>query len=84
MGKNISANKVSLKYLFNKQNKGLYIPSYQRNYAWTEENIKKIFNDLLEHYETNKDKDYYMGNIIIKEKKHEGKLFMRLLMVNKD
>ncbi len=68
MAKNITANETSLSYFLG-ENKGLYIPSYQRNYAWTKENAVQLFNDIVESFIENKDKDYYMGNLIVKERK---------------
>ncbi len=65
---NISAEEQSLEYFLSSNRGGLYVPSYQRNYAWEEKNIKKLYFDLMESFEENPNNDYYMGNIILKNK----------------
>ena len=39
------------------------IPLYQRLYAWEEDQIKQLMDDL--YYSFEKNKDYYIGNIIL-------------------
>ena len=41
------------------------IPLYQRLYAWEEDQIKQLMDDLYYSFEKDKDKDYYIGNIIL-------------------
>lgn len=44
------------------------IPDYQRNYAWKEENIETLINDL------NEERDgYYLGNFIVTESDNRNK-----------
>ncbi|WP_120824111.1 DUF262 domain-containing protein [Helicobacter pylori] len=41
------------------------IPIYQRPYQWTEENCKKLLDDLLSSYECYKDSDYFCGSLVL-------------------
>lgn len=44
--------------------KGIFkIPSFQRDYSWTKENINILFDDLLAEME--KKEDYHLGNITV-------------------
>lgn len=46
----------------------LTIPSYQRPYAWSEKNVKQLFDDLIIAMEQSKS-EYRLGNLIIHYKK---------------
>ncbi|OOQ21390.1 hypothetical protein B0X58_04240 [Helicobacter pylori] len=54
-------------YLKDTLKKGLYhqIPIYQRPYQWTEENCKKLLDDLLSSYEYYKESDYFCGSLVL-------------------
>ncbi|GAA8113811.1 DUF262 domain-containing protein [Helicobacter pylori] len=41
------------------------IPIYQRPYQWTEENCKKLLDDLLSSYEYYKESDYFCGSLVL-------------------
>ncbi|WQU08628.1 DUF262 domain-containing protein [Helicobacter pylori] len=41
------------------------IPIYQRPYQWTEENCKKLLDDLLSSYECYKGSDYFCGSLVL-------------------
>ncbi|GAA8308742.1 DUF262 domain-containing protein [Helicobacter pylori] len=41
------------------------IPIYQRPYQWTEENCKKLLDDLLSSYEYYKESDYFCGTLVL-------------------
>ncbi|GAA7454584.1 DUF262 domain-containing protein [Helicobacter pylori] len=41
------------------------IPTYQRPYQWTEENCKKLLDDLFFSYECYKDSDYFCGSLVL-------------------
>ncbi|WP_120862680.1 DUF262 domain-containing protein [Helicobacter pylori] len=41
------------------------IPIYQRPYQWTEENCKKLLDDLLSSYECYKENDYFCGSLVL-------------------
>ncbi|WRC15055.1 DUF262 domain-containing protein [Helicobacter pylori] len=40
-------------------------PIYQRPYQWTEENCKKLLDDLLSSYECYKESDYFCGSLVL-------------------
>ncbi len=76
MSKNIFAEEQSLDFFLTDNRRGMYIPSYQRNYAWEKENIEKLYFDLLEAFEDDSENDYYMGNIILKDREDkENKIY---------
>ncbi|MCQ2668362.1 DUF262 domain-containing protein [Helicobacter pylori] len=41
------------------------IPIYQRPYQWTEENCKKLLDDLFSSYEYYKESDYFCGSLVL-------------------
>ncbi|GAA9832916.1 DUF262 domain-containing protein [Helicobacter pylori] len=41
------------------------IPIYQRPYQWTEEDCKKLLDDLLSSYECYKESDYFCGSLVL-------------------
>ncbi len=41
------------------------IPIYQRPYQWTEENCKKLLDDLLSSYECYGESDYFCGSLVL-------------------
>ncbi|GHR27828.1 hypothetical protein VN1251_01220 [Helicobacter pylori] len=41
------------------------IPIYQRPYQWTEENCKKLLDDLLSSYECYKESGYFCGSLVL-------------------
>ncbi|WP_120933589.1 DUF262 domain-containing protein [Helicobacter pylori] len=41
------------------------IPDYQRPYQWTEENCKKLLDNLFFSYECYKDSDYFCGSLVL-------------------
>ncbi len=67
MDKNLEASTKNLSMLFEKR-EGIEIPIYQRSYSWTKENAETLINDLFESYENENHLQYFLGNIIIKEK----------------
>ncbi|MDM5299997.1 DUF262 domain-containing HNH endonuclease family protein [Bacillus pumilus] len=40
------------------------IPEYQRPYAWSEEQIQTLFDDLVEYTENNNESTYFLGTIV--------------------
>ena len=54
--------------LFNNENKCKYIiPIYQRNYAWGDDEISSLLQDIKNACEKNKkqDKNYYIGSLVV-------------------
>ncbi|MFP6204339.1 DUF262 domain-containing protein [Helicobacter pylori] len=41
------------------------IPIYQRPYQWTEENCKKLLDDLLSSYEYYEESNYFCGSLVL-------------------
>lgn len=61
----IEVNKQSVKQLLEtgKVNKFI-IPEYQRPYAWSDEQIQTLFEDLVEYTENNNESTYFLGTIV--------------------
>ncbi|MCR8613412.1 MAG: DUF262 domain-containing HNH endonuclease family protein [Mycoplasma sp.] len=58
------AQKLTMSQLIFKEGYSFSIPSYQRDYKWgVEENISKLFNDLLQR--TKDKKTHYLGSIAV-------------------
>lgn len=47
------------------------IPIYQRNYAWTIEEVNQLLHDIKDMQETKSDKNYYIGTLVVS--KQNGK-----------
>ena len=59
---------LTISDLFNDENKCNYIiPIYQRNYAWGDDEISSLLQDIKNACEKNKeqDKNYYIGSLIV-------------------
>ncbi|XKE94427.1 DUF262 domain-containing HNH endonuclease family protein [Metaplanococcus flavidus] len=71
MATTIEVNKQSVKQLLEtgKVNKFI-IPEYQRSYAWTDEQIQTLFEDLVEYTENNSESTYFLGTIVSYENEH--------------
>ena len=65
MATTIEVNKQSVKQLLEtgKINKFI-IPEYQRPYAWSDEQIQTLFEDLVEYTENNNESTYFLGTIV--------------------
>lgn len=65
MATSIEVNKQSVKQLLEtgKVNKFI-IPEYQRPYAWTDEQIQTLFEDLAEYTENDTESTYFLGTIV--------------------
>lgn len=75
----ISVDKRSVKQLLESgKNKRFVIPEYQRPYAWTDEQIQVLFDDLTEYTHNNTDDDdnpYFLGTIVSYENEdHEQEI----------
>lgn len=69
MSTNIEVNKLSVKELLaTGKKKKFVIPEYQRPYAWTEEQIQTLFDDLVEFAENTQgqeeEESYFLGTIV--------------------
>lgn len=50
------------------QDKFFEIPPYQRLYEWESAQIEELLNDIQKAFETNKEKEYFIGNITTSKK----------------
>ncbi|GAA9703519.1 DUF262 domain-containing protein [Helicobacter pylori] len=63
---NIEGEAYQLKDILATEFEAYYqIPIYQRPYQWTEENCKKLLDDLLSSYECYKESDYFCGSLVL-------------------
>lgn len=68
MATTIEVNKQSVKQLLETGKKQRFvIPEYQRPYAWSEEQIQTLFDDLVEYTENNNESTYFLGTIVAYE-----------------
>lgn len=64
MSKKISGSEYPLHKIFSSEFE-YHIPSYQRPYAWTEEETSVLFDDLYDFYTTEEDDNYFLGSIVL-------------------
>ncbi len=65
MSAKIEVNKKSVKELLESgKERKFIIPEYQRPYAWKDEEIKVLFDDLVEHTENDSENNYFLGTIV--------------------
>ena len=65
MATTIEVNKQSVKELLGSgKNQKFVIPEYQRPYAWSDEQIQTLFDDLVEYTENNNESTYFLGTIV--------------------
>lgn len=58
----LSAEQKNLSKLFT-QREQYVIPDFQRPYSWTKDQCQKLYDDLVDAY--NDERDYFLGNIIL-------------------
>ena len=58
---------IELKTVGEILNKEFIIPTYQRGYRWTHQNINDLLNDIKEHYDNRKENPYCMQPIVVKK-----------------
>jgi hypothetical protein len=72
MSENIAPKYYNLKELFSSDSYA--IPIYQRNYAWREAEITQLIQDIVDYAKKNSNSNYYIGTLIVWERKNEGKI----------
>ncbi|MBQ2175192.1 MAG: DUF262 domain-containing protein [Alphaproteobacteria bacterium] len=72
MSNSINGKEYSLSKIFSKSFE-FHIPSYQRPYAWTEDETNLLFDDLYDFYSNSKEENYFLGSIVLV--KDEDKAF---------
>jgi len=45
------------------------VPSYQRHYVWTEDNVNALLDDVKDNYIEREDDEYFLGSYIIQKRK---------------
>ncbi len=53
------------------------IPTYQRPYAWTDEEAAELFDDLHDFYQREREETYFLGSIVLI--KNEGKPYAEVI-----
>lgn len=53
------------------------IPIYQRNFAWSEGEIRQLILDIFDYSIDNSNKDYYIGTLIIYDRKNNFEVYDR-------
>lgn len=71
MSKKISGSEYPLCKIFSSEFE-YHIPSYQRPYAWTEEETSVLFDDLYDFFSTEKDDNYFLGSIVLVKEDDEA------------
>ena len=46
------------------------IPLYQRNYAWGEDQIEALFQDIYEAWNSNPKGNYYIGSLVVLKRRN--------------
>ena len=62
---------LKIKELF-KSNDVYIIPIYQRNYTWGKGQVEQLIQDILDFSEINPDKIYYIGTLVVYERKENN------------
>lgn len=75
MAATIEVNKQSVKQLLESgKSKKFLIPEYQRPYAWTDEQIQILFDDIVEYTAENKEDTYFLGAIVSYENENQQEI----------
>ena len=62
MALSLSAEQKNLRSLFINDDRYI-VPSFQRPYRWTKQEVKQLFDDITQAFNSNE--DYFVGNIVI-------------------
>ncbi|EPP8195806.1 DUF262 domain-containing protein [Campylobacter lari] len=60
------------------------IPPYQRLYEWNKEQIQTLLNDIKTKFDENKNKEYFIGNVVVSKKsvKNDQKVDVKHLLID--
>lgn len=61
-------NAFSVKELFSEKGARYEIPVYQRDYAWTEPQIRQLVQDIADYAKEEANNNYYIGSLIVYER----------------
>lgn len=67
----MSENKIELKSISELLGMNFFIPSYQRGYRWTRQQIKDLLDDIQEFIEKKHDGFYCVQPLVVKERRQE-------------
>ena len=69
MNENNELTTLNIKTLFSGDQ--YTIPIYQRNYAWEEDQVKQLIQDIWDFATKNKERNYYIGTLVVFKRKTE-------------
>lgn len=69
-------NDITLKSVRNLLGMKFFIPSYQRGYRWTEQQVKDLLNDIKEFIDNGTNNIYCIQPLVVK---NETKIYSRKL-----
>lgn len=55
-----SAKEHNLKTFLKDKNKSIHVPDYQRNFAWTKDELEQLWDDILKTFESTYDSSYVL------------------------
>ena len=64
-------NSKSIKEIINNS---LEVPTFQRDYSWSEENVEDFIGDIYLAMEENSDEEYFIGSMVMVEESNEKKI----------
>ncbi|EOH0254594.1 DUF262 domain-containing protein [Campylobacter coli] len=64
-------NQADVKNISNINSIFFEIPPYQRLYEWNKEQIQTLLNDIKTKFEENKNKEYFIGNVVVSKKNNK-------------
>ncbi|HED8068423.1 TPA: DUF262 domain-containing protein [Campylobacter lari] len=78
------ASVISIENIVKKQSIFFEIPPYQRLYEWDKEQIQTLLNDIKTKFDENKNKEYFIGNVVVSKKsvKNDQKVDVKHLLID--
>jgi hypothetical protein len=52
------------------------VPDYQRGYVWDQDRVSDFINSIIEHFETEKDKSYFIGAAVFERTEHDNRYYV--------
>lgn len=80
MAPSIDINKKNVKdFLESGKDERFIIPEYQRPYAWGDEEVQTLFDDLVEYTHEEIESPYFLGTIVSYTNQDEGEKFQEII-----
>lgn len=73
MSNTIHSGMLSINEVFEKW---FCIPNYQRSYVWEKDQVVDLLDDISSAYERNADSQYFLGSLVLREKKDSNKSYI--------